>query len=198
MAEPLNVKQQKPLQTPILHAPPAVVRHHQPGVHHQPRPLAHHSVGIHQDQVAPILRSSSSVNPDGGYEYSFETGNGISAQESGVGGHSAEGSARWVAPDGTPIELHYTADGNGFHPDGEHLPTPPPIPEYILRSLAYIEAHPPPKEELLRYNNLQPSPVSKPTLFAVPQQQLVGLRQQPNPVYKPFSFNAHNKQYKKY
>lgn len=30
---------------------------------------------------------------------------------------------------------------------GDHLPTPPPIPEYIQRALLYIAAHPPKNED---------------------------------------------------
>lgn len=55
----------------------------------------------------------------------------------------AQGSFQYTAPDGTPIAVQYVANENGFQPQGEHLPTPPPIPEAILRALAYIEAHPP-------------------------------------------------------
>lgn len=48
---------------------------------------------------------------------------------------SASGSFSYTAPDGTNIKLEYTADENGFQPVGDHLPTPPPIPPEILKSL---------------------------------------------------------------
>lgn len=61
------------------------------------------------DATAPILRSDSSINPDGSYSYAYKTGNGISAEETGVGGQRAQGAASWTAPDGTPIQLTYIA-----------------------------------------------------------------------------------------
>lgn len=74
---------------------------------------------------------------------SYETGNGIKAQEEGdlknAGSEneiqSAVGSFEYTAPDGQLIKIEYTADENGFVPKGDHLPTPPPIPEEILKSL---------------------------------------------------------------
>ncbi|CAG9786597.1 unnamed protein product [Diatraea saccharalis] len=111
------------------------------------------------DQDAQILKQEADVFPDQ-YQYAYETSNGIAAQESGqlknAGREdeaiSVQGSNQYTAPDGTPIQISYVADENGYQPQGAHLPTPPapePIPDYILRSLEYIRTHPP-KEEPVR------------------------------------------------
>lgn len=88
------------------------------------------------------MSQSQEINPDGSYKYAFETGNGINTQEQGVGGQYAQGGSQWLAPDGTHVYLSYVADANGFQPEGSHIPTPPPVPEHILRALAWIKAHP--------------------------------------------------------
>ncbi|KAK3930034.1 Endocuticle structural glycoprotein SgAbd-2 [Frankliniella fusca] len=104
-----------------------------------------------QGQQIPIISQESVINPDGSYKWSYETGNQIKANEEGalknVGNPeteamSAQGGFSYVADDGSPIELTYVADENGFQPKGAHLPTPPPIPEAILKSLEYNAAHP--------------------------------------------------------
>ncbi|XP_031345565.1 pupal cuticle protein 36-like [Photinus pyralis] len=97
------------------------------------------------DARANILRFDNTPNAgDGSYQFSFETENGIKAEEEGharpdsnqeEGGEAVRGSFSYTAPDGQQIEITYTADENGFVPQGAHLPTPPPIPEEILRSL---------------------------------------------------------------
>ncbi|EFA04466.1 endocuticle structural glycoprotein SgAbd-4 [Tribolium castaneum] len=100
-------------------------------------------------QVA-ILRQEQTVDPDGSYRWAYETANGIVAQEQGAlrpqGGPepsiAAQGSFAYTSPEGQPISLTYTADENGFRPQGAHLPTPPPIPPAILRALEWIAAHP--------------------------------------------------------
>ncbi|XP_017133621.1 larval cuticle protein LCP-17 [Drosophila elegans] len=94
------------------------------------------------ESQAEITKYRNEIKPDGSYNWEFGTSNGIDARESGVGGVQATGSVKYSAPDGTPIQLEYTADENGYRPTGAHLPTPPPIPDYILKALAYIEAHP--------------------------------------------------------
>ncbi len=82
---------------------------------------------------------------------SYETGNGIAANEQGTvknAGNpeteaiSVQGQFSYTADDGTPIQLQYLADENGFQPQGAHLPTPPPIPEAIQRALEWNAAHP--------------------------------------------------------
>ncbi|XP_037965038.2 pupal cuticle protein 20-like [Plutella xylostella] len=98
----------------------------------------------------PIISYENVNNGDGSYRYSYETGNGIKAQESGSPrapgpegpAVTAEGSFSYRAPDGQQISLTYTADENGFHPAGAHLPTPPPIPEAILKSIEFNKRNP--------------------------------------------------------
>ncbi|XP_072940945.1 endocuticle structural glycoprotein SgAbd-8-like [Epargyreus clarus] len=98
----------------------------------------------------PILRQDTNINPDGSYQYSYETGNGISADESGsLKNIGAEEPALQVAGqfqytgDEGPVQLRYIANENGFQPEGAHLPTPPPIPADIQRALDYLATAPP-------------------------------------------------------
>ncbi|XP_076269461.1 endocuticle structural glycoprotein SgAbd-4-like [Rhynchophorus ferrugineus] len=102
-------------------------------------------------QFAAILRSDSDINPDGSYYYSYETENGIEAQEQGSlkslpegAGTAAQGFYRYTSPEGVPVSVQYVADENGFQPQSDILPTPPPIPSYILRALEYNARHPEP------------------------------------------------------
>lgn len=86
--------------------------------------------------------SLQKVNDDGSYEYLYETSNGILAQESGVGGVVAQGSAQWMDENGIGVQFSYVADHNGYKPSGNFLPQGPPIPPYILKALAYMKEHP--------------------------------------------------------
>lgn len=80
----------------------------------------------------------------------FETDNGIYVQEEGKVRKITEdgvdlivqGSYLYTAPDGQEINVRYTADENGFHPEGAHLPTPPPVPPQIQRAIEWNLAHP--------------------------------------------------------
>ncbi|KAJ8931381.1 hypothetical protein NQ314_015712 [Rhamnusium bicolor] len=65
----------------------------------------------------PILRLENNNNGDGG------------------DGTQARGGFSYTAPDGQQIEIQYSADENGFQPQGAHLPTPPPIPEEIQKAI---------------------------------------------------------------
>lgn len=104
------------------------------------------------EAAAEIRSYASDISPDGSYQYAFETSNGIAAQERGIGGVQAAGASSYTSPEGIPIQLTYTADENGFQPQGNHLPQPPPIPEAILRSLQWNAAHP--EEEREQINTL--------------------------------------------
>ncbi|XP_055909553.1 pupal cuticle protein Edg-78E-like [Eupeodes corollae] len=81
------------------------------------------------------------ADAEGNFKYGYEASNGISVQETGNAA-GVSGAAQWISQEGIPIQLQYTADENGFHPSGAHLPTPPPIPAQILRALEYIRTHP--------------------------------------------------------
>jgi hypothetical protein len=45
------------------------------------------------------------------------------------------GSYSYTSPEGKNILLNWRADENGFHAEGDHLPTPPPVPAEIAASL---------------------------------------------------------------
>ncbi|RVE52993.1 hypothetical protein evm_002291 [Chilo suppressalis] len=88
------------------------------------------------DRAANTLRFENEVGTDN-YHFAFETDNGISAEENGVAadGVQAQGGFSYTGDDGQVYSVTYTADEGGYQPKGDHLPTPPPIPEEILKSL---------------------------------------------------------------
>uniref|UniRef100_A0A3F2Z492 Pupal cuticle protein Edg-78E n=1 Tax=Glossina pallidipes TaxID=7398 RepID=A0A3F2Z492_GLOPL len=108
------------------------------------------------DYNAETRNYVNEVKEDGSYNYQFDTTNGIAQQESGVGGYYAAGSSQYYSPEGQLIQLSYNADANGFQPQGAHLPTPPPIPEAILKALEYIRTHPYQEEQQQQQQQQQP------------------------------------------
>ncbi|XP_013189362.1 endocuticle structural glycoprotein ABD-4 isoform X1 [Amyelois transitella] len=106
------------------------------------------------DQVIAIIKQDFDQQVDGSYRYSYETENGIKAEETGTLKKAsgpdagdvivAQGGFSYTAPDGTVINLNYIADDEGgFKPEGAHLPTPPPIPPAIQKALDYLATLPP-------------------------------------------------------
>ncbi|XP_049865996.1 endocuticle structural glycoprotein SgAbd-8-like [Pectinophora gossypiella] len=106
----------------------------------------------------PILKQESEINPDGSYQWSYETGNGIAAEEKGAlknaGGEEpsleVQGQFQYPSEEGGNIQLTYIANENGFQPQGAHLPTPPPIPAAIQRALDFLATAPPQPENRRR------------------------------------------------
>uniref|UniRef100_A0A1I8NF20 Pupal cuticle protein Edg-78E n=1 Tax=Musca domestica TaxID=7370 RepID=A0A1I8NF20_MUSDO len=92
-----------------------------------------HNAKITDFRIAP-------ADEQGVFKYAYATSNGISVQAAGSP-LEAIGIYSYTSPEGVPIEVRYIADELGFHVVGRHLPRPPPIPDYILRSIEYIKAH---------------------------------------------------------
>ncbi|KAL4706565.1 hypothetical protein ACJJTC_015763 [Scirpophaga incertulas] len=110
---------------------------------------------LYTTEPIPIIRQEQIINPDGSYKWSYETGNGIAAEEQGYVKNqgvpeqealTAQGQYQYTAPDGQVIQVQYIADENGFQPQGAHLPTPPPIPPEIQKALEYLATLPPSNE----------------------------------------------------
>ncbi|VEN55864.1 unnamed protein product, partial [Callosobruchus maculatus] len=109
------------------------------------------TVGVGDARSAQILRLESDIDPEGNFHYAYDTENGISANEEGTykqvgeaGAVVAQGGFSFQSPEGESVQVQYVADENGYQPVGSHLPTAPPIPPAIQRSLDFIAAHPPP------------------------------------------------------
>ncbi|XP_046436036.1 endocuticle structural glycoprotein SgAbd-8-like [Neodiprion fabricii] len=84
--------------------------------------------------VVPILDFQESHDEFGQFALSYLTGDGTQVSEQGaLVPNSKEdgfvlvkkGSFKYYAPDGQLIEETWTADGNGFHAEGSHLPVAP-------------------------------------------------------------------------
>ncbi|CAD7076735.1 unnamed protein product [Hermetia illucens] len=95
----------------------------------------------------PITSYQNDVSFDGSFAYGYSSGDGTTAQAQGylknagqkdLEAQVVQGSYSYTSPEGTPIRVNYIADENGFRAEGAHLPTPPPIPEAIAKSLDYI------------------------------------------------------------
>ncbi|CAG7786113.1 unnamed protein product [Allacma fusca] len=98
------------------------------------------------------IRSESDNKEDGTFRWSYENSDGSTAQQDGYIKNPNEpdpeqriqviqGSYSYTSPEGTPLSVSYVADENGFQASGDHLPTPPPIPEAIQKALAIIYAN---------------------------------------------------------
>ncbi|XP_039964256.1 larval cuticle protein 4 [Bactrocera tryoni] len=93
-----------------------------------------------------ITRYASELNIDGSYSFDIAQSNGAEHREDGVGGQYAQGYFRHYSPEGKFVQIIYVADENGYQPQSDALPTPPPVPAHIQRAIEYIRAHPTPEE----------------------------------------------------
>ncbi|XP_073848290.1 cuticular protein 49Ag [Musca autumnalis] len=104
-------------------------------------------IGTTSTTPATIIKQVDVNNPDGSFNSSYETSNGIKVENIGYmkkilvprqeteDGQIIEeheemilvqsGSYSYMDPEGNIITLRYVADENGFQPQGDHLPVPP-------------------------------------------------------------------------
>jgi hypothetical protein len=97
-----------------------------------------------------IIFNSYSNFPIEMSDFSFESADGTKVSESGnqkqVGpkpediGTVSKGSYSFTTPDGVVLTVNWVADENGFQATGDHLPTPPPMPEHVVKMLADLKA----------------------------------------------------------
>ncbi|XP_065369449.1 endocuticle structural glycoprotein SgAbd-3 [Calliphora vicina] len=106
-----------------------------------------------------LISHEAMVEYDGKFHYHYELGDGSRATQDGVlkqvdaehDGEAIEGRFAFIADDGHEYALSYTADENGYRPVGAHLPTPPPTPDSVLKTLQYLKEHPYHKPEGRKY-----------------------------------------------
>ncbi|KAM3960270.1 cuticular protein RR-1 motif 16 [Aphomia sociella] len=95
-----------------------------------------------QDKNAQIIKQDQEINENGKltncFYYSYETSNGIKAEESGNAAQT-QGGFSYKGDDGNTYTVTFTAGEGGFKPQGEHLPVAPPTPQAILEALQQNE-----------------------------------------------------------
>ncbi|XP_060517845.1 larval cuticle protein 1-like [Cylas formicarius] len=105
-------------------------------------------------EPVPIVSQEINVEPDGKFQWSYESGDGTKQEQTGEPkqieneiGEAIQGSVSWTDPEGNQHSLKYVADENGYQPESEDIPKPPEIPAAIARALEYNAAHPEEEEK---------------------------------------------------
>jgi len=88
-----------------------------------------------------VQSQKADVRPDG-FDSQLSQSDGNDRKESGNEHGDIVGQFAWISPEGEHVSLSYVADENGYQPKSDWLPTPPPVPEAIIRAIEYINSHP--------------------------------------------------------
>uniref|UniRef100_A0A182UKD5 Uncharacterized protein n=1 Tax=Anopheles melas TaxID=34690 RepID=A0A182UKD5_9DIPT len=101
----------------------------------RPLPIPLRNPGVYggPEASAVILNQVYEPNPDGSYVYSYETSNGIRADQRGFlknpgtpgEAQVMQGSYSYTGPDGVVYTINYIADENGYRAEGAHIPSAP-------------------------------------------------------------------------
>lgn len=89
-----------------------------------------------QKPVAKIVDYKFDNDVSAPYYYRFKTSDGFEREETAEVIHKntkyesvvLKGSYQYMGADGKLYTINYTADENGFHPEGEHIKVPPYVP----------------------------------------------------------------------
>ncbi|XP_066941308.1 cuticle protein AMP2-like [Macrobrachium rosenbergii] len=96
-----------------------------------------------QDRVVALLRDDRVDQGDGNFNYAFAADNGLEMEVSGAPGAEGAVSMRgyYVLPleSGGVTRVEFVADGAGFQPSSDILPTPHPLPEHVRELLSIAE-----------------------------------------------------------
>ncbi|XP_055913326.1 pupal cuticle protein Edg-78E-like [Eupeodes corollae] len=107
------------------------------------------AAAVSDDAVAETKALENVISPGGeSFHWAYQTSNGIDVNSAGDA-NVISGGYKYISPEGQTIGLTYTADADGYHPAGDLLPTPPPIPAAIIRAVEWNLAHPQTQESTL-------------------------------------------------
>ncbi|XP_026729276.1 larval cuticle protein 1-like [Trichoplusia ni] len=89
------------------------------------------------EEPVEIVNSVFEQQADGGYKYAFGQSDGVKREETGVVKEAFDednkphnvvvvrGSYSYINPNGQEELINYTADEEGFHPEGSSIPVAP-------------------------------------------------------------------------
>ncbi|XP_055913302.1 pupal cuticle protein Edg-78E-like [Eupeodes corollae] len=107
------------------------------------------AAAVSDDFAAETKALENVISPAGdSFHWAYQTSNGIDANSAGDA-NVISGAYKYISPEGQTVALTYTADADGYHPSGDLLPTPPPIPAAIIRAVEWNLAHPQTQESIL-------------------------------------------------
>ncbi|XP_069171019.1 pupal cuticle protein 20-like [Procambarus clarkii] len=94
-------------------------------------------------EVIPILVDErDGPHLDGSYRFNFASEDGISRYEQGTpqgetGAVAMQGGWSFTFPDGSPAIFSFVADGDGYRPESDLLPTPHPLPAHAIAQIEF-------------------------------------------------------------
>ncbi|XP_045589432.1 cuticle protein AMP5 [Procambarus clarkii] len=93
--------------------------------------------------IIEVISDVREDSGDGNFRYAFETENGIKQDIKGAPGASGavviDGAFSFPLDDGRTASFTFVADENGYQPESDLIPVPPPLPEHVVELLKIVE-----------------------------------------------------------